>query len=98
MSRCCHKSILVACLLFTLTAAECALADIYVYTDEEGVSHYTNVPSSNRYELFIREVSVSFSGVLPDYYDEIIQEAAEKYGLSFHLVKAVIRMESLSIY
>ena len=29
-------------------------ADIYKYVDERGVMHFTNVPTSERYELFIK--------------------------------------------
>ena len=43
---------LLRCIIFliALTLPAAVLADIYVYVDEHGVSHYTNVPTSSRYK------------------------------------------------
>lgn len=41
--------------LFLLSGTAATLhADIYKYVDEKGVMHFTNVPTSERYELFIK--------------------------------------------
>jgi soluble lytic murein transglycosylase len=68
-----------------------AKSDIYVYVDEEGVWHFTNAPTSARYKPFIRD---RWSKGTTRKYDDLINEASRKYGLSFHLLKAVIKVES----
>jgi soluble lytic murein transglycosylase len=70
-------------------------ADIYVYIDREGVFHFTNTPTSNKYKVYLRETSL-----LPrawynvQSYDDVITEAARQNGLSFSLLKALIHVES----
>ncbi len=74
-------------------------ADIYMYIDEEGVMHFTNVPTTSRYQVYIRSKPLSPSSSYsyddwPAKYDHLITEASEKYGVSFSLLKAVIKAES----
>ncbi|MEA2060381.1 MAG: transglycosylase SLT domain-containing protein [Thermodesulfobacteriota bacterium] len=84
-----------------------ALADIYMYIDSGGVVHFTNVPTSSDYKLYIRELpegrnnlqrSSSFNrrNTSQDTgrFDSEISMAAEKFGLEPSLVKAVIEVES----
>jgi soluble lytic murein transglycosylase-like protein len=35
-------------------AAELAVADVYWYKDERGITHFTNVPDDPRYQLYLR--------------------------------------------
>lgn len=85
----------------TLTPAD-LFAEIYSYVDEDGVMHFSNVPSSPRYRLCSNEIprysSFGFSnysgGRNANAYDAIIREACRNYGTSFELVKAVIHVES----
>lgn len=88
----------MVCLSFILVSALPLSADIYRYIDKEGVMHFTNVPTSSRYQLYIKgRSSGSYS---PSYvnwttkYDHFITEASELYDLSFPLLKAVIKVES----
>ncbi len=83
--------------LFVLSAP--LSADIYKYVDEKGVLHFTNVPVSNNYEIYVRDyykgrrkspVRVYSS----DSFDNIISSASLKYGVAFPLVKAIIKAES----
>jgi len=67
-------------------------AEIYRYVDENGVVHFTNVPSDPRYQLFLREKK-SFAGSSCEY-DHIIKKCATKYGVDQNLVRAVIKVES----
>ena len=83
---------------------------IYVYVDDEGVSHYTNVPTSSRYKpMQMRQLntprpgSVSTekagryrpdSGLNPTPYDRHIQQAAQSQRLDPLLIKAIIKAES----
>ncbi len=70
-------------------------ADIYQYIDRDGIIHFTNIPSSVKYRLFFREnKGNSESSRLPDRYDHLLREASERYGVSFPLLKALIKVES----
>ena len=87
-------------LLFGSSVSSFAVGDIYKYIDENGVIHFTNVPtdSSYQYSLFIKEMTKKRSLTLSSYsssaYDEMITEASQKHGISFPLLKAVIKVES----
>ena len=67
-------------------------ADIYMYIDSEGVLHFTNAPTSSQYKLYIKERPKPSTATRA--YDSIIEEASIRYGLSFSLIKAMIRVES----
>jgi len=75
-------------------------ANIYMYVDDNGIMHFTNAPTSPRYKLYMRgQNDVIEGGGLGNYYssdkyDHYISVAAETYGVSFPLVKAVIKVES----
>ena len=79
--------------LFPLAAS----ADIYMFVDREGVVHFTNVPTAtdSDYRVYIKESSQFSPGLYsPDRYDPYIREASELYGLSYPLLKAIIKAES----
>lgn len=70
-------------------------ADIYVYADSEGVLHFTNVPTSSNYKIYLREKpDRSLNSDVTRRYDPIITEAAQRHGISFSLLKAMIKIES----
>jgi len=74
-------------------------ADIYRYTDAEGIVHLTNVPTDTRikYTLVMREKRVLFDrklGMNISQYDHLIAKASAKYNVEPALVKAVIKAES----
>lgn len=72
-----------------------AAADVYKYIDSNGVLHFTNVPTSSNYRLYIKErpeaLQEAFSA---NRYDSLISDAARKFGISFPLLKAMIKVES----
>ncbi len=70
-------------------------ADIYMYRDANGVLHFTNVPASAEYRLYIRSSRPRFKAQPgTKKFDGIIQDAARRYGVDFSLLKAIIRAES----
>jgi len=70
-------------------------ADIYKYIDSEGVLHFTNMPTSSGYELYIKEhPEKDLEPDVSDKYDRFIRVASEKHGIDFFLVKAMIKAES----
>ncbi len=72
-----------------------ARADIYMYRDADGVLHFTNVPASAKYRLYIRSKKTPFNtSPGTKKYDGIIQDASRRYGVDFSLLKAIIRAES----
>jgi len=86
-----------------------ARADIYTYTDEEGVVHFTNIkPSSKKkYKVYLEtpEQRKPKKGVVPvkakdksperfHRYDDHIAEASELYKIPDPLIRAVIKVES----
>ena len=83
----------LAGMLCLITAPVCA--DIYMYLDSDGILHFTNTPTSSHYKLYIKEKpKKSPADEAMDRYDHIIKEAAYISGISFALIKAMIRVES----
>ncbi len=78
-----------------VAACSPSFADIYKYVDKEGVIHFTNVPTHGKFKLFLKEKRVKFHlGPNFEKYDAAVLKAAEKYGVDYALVKAVIKAES----
>jgi soluble lytic murein transglycosylase-like protein len=69
-------------------------ADIYVYKDRSGVLHFTNTPTSLKYASFMPESVTPRVQTNKAGYDDVIAEAARRNGISFHLLKAMVHVES----
>jgi soluble lytic murein transglycosylase len=66
-----------------------------MYIDGQGVLHFTNVPTSRKYRLYLRERTFeSIHQNQTNQYDHIITEASRRHGISFSLLKAIIKVES----
>jgi soluble lytic murein transglycosylase-like protein len=78
--------------LFLFVAATVVQADIYMFIDSQGVLHFTNAPTSSQYKLYIKERPKPAEATKK--YDGIIQEASNTFGISFSLLKAMIKVES----
>jgi hypothetical protein len=84
-------------ILILLLMASICHADIYKYTDPEGVIHLTNVPTEPNvaYVLVMKEkrIILQLKGDVGPYEDLIVQ-ASERYRIDSALVKAIIKAES----
>ena len=70
-------------------------ADIFRFLDSEGVLHFTNVPTSSSYKLFIKEYPRKTKNhTSTDRYDHLIAEASKRHDIPFSLLKAIIKAES----
>ena len=82
-------------LLFLAATCMNAAADIYMYIDSNGILHFSNVPTSSQFRLYIRErPGRDLYTPNPRSFDRIIREAARTHGLSEPLLKAIIKAES----
>lgn len=97
------RSALAGSLVLLLWAAAPACADIYSFTDEQGVTHLTNVPSDARYKVLLRsapEISEAGRPISPALlarsaqYDPIIESASARTSIEPELLRAVIVVES----
>ncbi len=89
----CAVSLFVLMVLSVLSIP--AAADIFMFTDNNGVLHFTNVPTSSSYKLFIKEYPrKSKKHHSTDRYDHLITEASKKHDIPFPLLKAIIKAES----
>lgn len=98
------KYIFFAAFIVLCMSANLLYADIYRYEDDEGVVHFTDIPTDNKFKIFMRDIKKdkalrtnfrlnSFAGD-PAEYDAIINSCALQYGVDTSLVKAVIQAES----
>jgi soluble lytic murein transglycosylase-like protein len=92
------------CLLAVMVLPGVAHADIFAFTDSNGVTHFSNVPSDSRFKLLIAASPDPAASVAPgkkvDWlarsakYDEAIAGAAKANTIQAALVRAVIVVES----
>jgi soluble lytic murein transglycosylase len=86
---------LLAVLIFVALGSATIHADIYMYRDANGVMHFTNVPVSADYRLFVSNTKPRFKKSRNNkQFDRIIQDASQRYSVDFSLIKAIIRAES----
>lgn len=96
------KNIIFTAVLLLFTACSIAsYADIYKYVDENGVTHFTNIPG-NKYKkiISVENKNISKPGHKKSHtpssadYLQIIQDKSRKYNIAPSLVNAVIEVES----
>jgi soluble lytic murein transglycosylase-like protein len=92
-------------ILAVIAAPGLARADVYAFTDANGVSHFSNVPSDSRYQLLMatpsdavastptKEHSIDWLARSAQY-DGVIKGAAKAATIQAALVRAVIVVES----
>jgi len=84
-----------------LAAAAPVRATLYTFVDEQGVTHFTNVPSDTRFRKVpgsspapASQSGVRSSSLTAEKYEAEIAQCADNYGVDSALVKAVIKAES----
>ncbi|TAN40476.1 MAG: DUF4124 domain-containing protein [Nitrospirae bacterium] len=96
------RKCLVLSLFFLMSLLVCtAFADIYKYTDDNGVVCYTDSPLNKKSERVLREKATDErlpdlpkKQVLRQDYSHYVQKAASKYEVDSDLINAVIKTES----
>ena len=92
-------------LILALAASPCARADIFSYTDSQGVAHFSNVPTDSRFSLLLttpHEDSPAAPTAKPginwlahaEQFTAAISTAAKANTVPAALVRAVIAVES----
>jgi len=76
---------------FLMGAMPAAMAEIYKYTDERGVVHFTDRPRNAKYRPVFPGKTVSRD---ERKYDHMIRMLCSEHAMDFALVKAVIKAES----
>ena len=87
--------------LFLLLVSAPAVADIYAYLDDAGVTHFSNVPVDSRFEVVLetgnsKELPPIHPAILSlaVRYDPIIRQEAKNADIEPELLRAVIVVES----
>lgn len=103
------RPLFIGTLVVALGCAQAAKADIYAYTDQAGITHFSNVPNDDRYQLLIASpVDDAAAAASPHrsarsatewlaksaQYDALIDGAARADTVQAALVRAVIVVES----
>jgi soluble lytic murein transglycosylase-like protein len=97
----------IAAVSTALGLCSIARADIYAFVDDQGVTHFSNVPTDEHYQLVLAsppaadetgdDAQVRVNPKLlarADQYDTFIQEAARVADVDSQLLRAVIVVES----
>jgi soluble lytic murein transglycosylase-like protein len=93
-----------AILILTAAAPSLACADVFSFTDANGVAHFSNVPSDSRYQLLVATPvdPVARAEKVPSInwlarsaqYEGVIRGAAKDATIQAALVRAIIAVES----
>lgn len=94
------KTVIIKRVVLTIVLLACwgglSGADIYSYVDKDGVRHFTDSPTKEEMVLYIKkgpEISQAPS-YSSDQFDHIILKASREHGVSYSLIKAMIKVES----
>jgi len=68
-----------------------AMAEIYTYTDDRGVIHFTDTPNNPRFQALATRKKTTHN---ESKYDRMIRILCRKHQMDFSLVKAVVKAES----
>lgn len=85
------------CFFLALFFTSHGYAGIYKYVDENGVLHFTDSPTKEEFILYFKgyDESDNPKQTYPaDKFDDIILKASRENGISYSLIKALIKVES----
>lgn len=88
---------LLVAMVIVLLQSSPLRADIYMYVDRDGVVHFTNAPttSENDYRVYVKEKKTYSAQIYsPRSFEDYIRQASDLYGISYPLLKAIIKAES----
>jgi len=97
------NALLIIVILTVSIVTTIARADVFVFTDSNGITYFSNVPVDGRYEILIKsegEIAPGKAIVNPNMlkksfsYNPIIEQAATNYDMDSALLRAVIVVES----
>lgn len=94
------RPLLALALFAGVAGLEPARAGVYVFTDANGVTHYTNVPSMPRYADMQRVAYIPITPVRrarpadPARFSPLVEQAAREHRIDKALLHAVIAVES----
>jgi len=72
-------------IVLTLCGTTAVMADVYRYVDANGVMHFTDAPTTHKFQLYFSE---------QENLNEVIDYYAQRFGLEPALLCAVIKVES----
>ncbi len=89
------KKILFLIILSIIPYTGYAKAAVYSYVDRNGVTHFTNVPTSNKYKLLFRNLSsYNHEQIAENKLKQEVMIIANKYNIDPLLIMAMIKVES----
>jgi soluble lytic murein transglycosylase-like protein len=84
---------LIMATVYCLAPMGSGRSDIYRFKDENGVWHFTNIPSDPRYRLYLTTSGLKAKRYIVKY-EEIITRASRQFDVDACLIKAIIKAES----
>lgn len=88
------KVAFIGALMVFFSSVTASSADIFKYTDDSGITYYTNAPESKDYKKVMSEKKPSRTYQSRDEFDWIIDSMSSKYDIEPSLIKAIISVES----
>ncbi|MCL4477789.1 MAG: lytic transglycosylase domain-containing protein [Deltaproteobacteria bacterium] len=89
------KKILFLIILSIIPYTGYAKAAVYSYVDRNGVMHFTNVPTNNKYKLLFRDLSsYNHEQIAENKLKHEVMIIADKYNIDPLLIMAMIKVES----
>jgi soluble lytic murein transglycosylase-like protein len=96
-SHCMRRYGFLMAMVAAMASSSPVWADIYMYVDRQGVVHFTNAPTAaeNDYHVYVKEKKIYHTQFYSaKNFESFIRQASDLYGISYPLLKAIIKAES----